>query len=306
MNNAKNTFQKAAALVLSALLLLPILTGCEATKRASSDSGDLTPIPASGRVIGTSIATDEILDALGYDNVVGVPHSDSFAVPERYQNAKEVGSPMQPDMEVVKSLSPDIVFTPKSLEGQLKQQYDNIGLRSYFLDLESPDGMYASIKDMGTILGKQAEADKLCSDYAAYKAELAKKHENGKKPRVLILMGIPGSFLVATESSYVGSLAKLAGCENVYGDGDGKDFLEINTEDMMKTDPDIILRTSHAMPEKVKKMFAEEFATNDIWKHFRAVEDGRVYDLDNTMFGMSARFNYREAIADLEKIVYAE
>ena len=306
MNNAKNTFQKAAALVLSALLLLPILTGCEATKRASSDSGDLTPIPASGRVIGTSIATDEILDALGYDNVVGVPHSDSFAVPERYQNAKEVGSPMQPDMEVVKSLSPDIVFTPKSLEGQLKQQYDNIGLRSYFLDLESPDGMYASIKDMGTILGKQAEADKLCSDYAAYKAELAKKHENGKKPRVLILMGIPGSFLVATESSYVGSLAKLAGCENVYGDGDGKDFLEINTEDMMKTDPDIILRTSHAMPEKVKKMFAEEFATNDIWKHFRAVEDGSVYDLDNTMFGMSARFNYREAIADLEKIVYAE
>ena len=42
-------------------------------------------------------------------------------------------------------------------------------------------------------------------------------------------------------------------------------------------------------------MFAKEFAENDIWKHFDAVQNGKVYDLDNTLFNMSANFNYRNA-----------
>ena len=70
--------------------------------------------------------------------------------------------------------------------------------------------------------------------------------------------------------------------------------------------PDIILRTSHALPEQVKKMFAEEFATNDIWKHFEAVQNARVYDLDNEKFGMSANFQYEEALKELETFLYRE
>ena len=112
--------------------------------------------------------------------------------------------------------------------------------------------------------------------------------------------------MVATESSYVGSLLKFAGGVNVYGDGNGQDFLNINPEDMVEKAPDIILRTSHALPEQVKKMFAEEFATNDIWKHFEAVQNARVYDLDNEKFGMSANFQYEEALKELETFLYQE
>ena len=119
-------------------------------------------------------------------------------------------------------------------------------------------------------------------------------------------MGLPGSYVVATESSYVGSLVKLAGGENVYGDGDGTDFLNVNPEDMLEKDPDIILRTSHAMPEQVKEMFAEEFSTNEMWQHFTAVSEGRVYDLDNEKFGMSANFRYQEAIESLEPLLFGE
>lgn len=55
-------------------------------------------------------------------------------------------------------------------------------------------------------------------------------------------MGLPGSYIVATDNSYVGSLVKLAGGTNVYGDGGGEEFLTANTEDMQTKDPDIILR----------------------------------------------------------------
>ena len=56
--------------------------------------------------------------------------------------------------------------------------------------------------------------------------------------------------------------------------------------------------------EQVKIMFAEEFDTNDIWKHFSAVQNGKVYDLDNEKFGMSATFRYQEALEELQPILY--
>lgn len=293
---------KLLSLLLALVVLAASLAGCQATQK-SSDSTDTTPIPANGRVIGTSVAVDEILDKLDYDNVVGVPHTDAYKIPDRYKNAKELGSPMNPNNELIKSLKPDIVFTPKSLEGQLKKGYDDIGVRSYFVNLESTDGMFQSILDMGKILGREEQANKLNADYQQFKKELAARHSSGKKLRVLILMGLPGgSYTVATESSNVGSLAKMAGYENVYGDGNGKDFMNISPEDMLQKDPDIIFRTSHALPDQVRKSFQDEFKNNDIWRHFRAVKEGKVYDLDNTMFGMSARFNYKEAIAELERI----
>lgn len=288
--------------LIAALLSALFLTGCVDQSGNQSADNDTK----EKRIVATSVATCEILDKLEVEGVVGVPKTDSYSIPKRYENAESVGSPMAPDMEIIKSLKPDIVLSPNSLEGELKSQYENIGVESYFLDLKSTEGMYESILALGNILGKEEEAEKLHQEFEDFKNDFAQKHNEQEAPTVLILMGLPGSYVVATESSYVGSLVKLAGGVNVYGDGDGQDFLNINPEDMVEKAPDIILRTSHALPEQVKKMFAEEFATNDIWKHFEAVQNARVYDLDNEKFGMSANFQYEEALKELETFLYQE
>lgn len=288
--------------LIAALLSALFLTGCVDQSGNQSADNDTK----EKRIVATSVATCEILDKLEVEGVVGVPKTDSYSIPKRYENAESVGSPMAPDMEIIKSLKPDIVLSPNSLEGELKSQYENIGVESYFLDLKSTEGMYESILALGNILGKEEEAEKLHQEFEDFKNDFAQKHNEQEAPTVLILMGLPGSYVVATESSYVGSLVKLAGGVNVYGDGDGQDFLNINPEDMVEKAPDIILRTSHALPEQVKKMFAEEFATNDIWKHFEAVQNARVYDLDNEKFGMSANFQYEEALKELEIFLYQE
>ncbi|RLQ41438.1 High-affinity heme uptake system protein IsdE [Listeria monocytogenes] len=58
------------------------------------------------------------------------------------------------------------------------------------------------------------------------------------------------------------------------------------------------------MPAEVVKMFDEEFKTNDIWKHFDAVKNNRVYDLDENLFGMTASLNAPEALKEMEKMLY--
>ena len=292
--------KKVTAAVLAAVMLMCTisLTGCGGSDSSSAKEGQYN------RIAAISVATCEILDKLEVDGVVGVPHTDSYELPERYKGATELGGAMSPDMEILASLEPDIVLTPNSLEGYLKEQYDNAGIESYFLDLKSVEGMYNSITELGKMLNKEDKADELVAEYEKIISDIKDKNEGKEAPDVLILMGLPGSYVVATESSYVGNLVKLAGGNNVYGDGDGQDFLNVNPEDMLVKDPDIILRTSHAMPEQVMEMFDREFKDDDIWSHFRAVEENQVYDLDNEYFGMSATFRYKEALEKLEPILF--
>ena len=256
------------------------------------------------KIVATSVATTEILDKLEVDNVVGIPESKIYKISDRYKNAKKIGKPMSPDVEVISSLKPDLVLGPKSLEASLKEKYDSAGLKSEFWDLSSVEGLYDSVTKVGKLLGKEKQAEKLVKEYKDKIAKINERAKGKKKPRVLLLMGVPGSYLAATESSYVGNLVKLAGGENVYGDGNGTDFLKANTEDMLQKKPDVILRASHGLPKQVMEMFKKEFATNDIWKHFDAVKNGRVYDLNNDEFGMSASFKYEDALKTLEKFLF--
>lgn len=298
--------KKILSVFLSAVMLFAF-TGC-VNQHPEKDNQNISKLSNDYRIAATSVATCEILEALGVESehIVGIPHSDAYTIPKIYENAESLGSPMSPDMEILKSLNVDYVFTPNSLEGELKPQYENIGVKSYFLNLKSVDGMYDSIAELGELLGKSEQAEKLCSEYEQYKTEYAKKNHTDNPPKVLILMGLPGSYVVATESSYAGSLVKLAGGVNVYGDGNGQDFLNVNTEDMLSKKPDVILRTSHAMPQQVAAMFEEEFRTNDIWQHFDAVKNEKVYDLNNENCGMSATFRYKDAIEEICTYLYGE
>jgi iron complex transport system substrate-binding protein len=256
------------------------------------------------RIVATSMATVDIMDKLEVD-LIGVPHSNLTEAPERYKDTPEIGMPMSPDIELIRSMSPDIVLSPTSLEPDLRPKYEAAGLECYFLDLKSVDGMYRSIEELGEMTNRSERAAELTAGYEKFKEDFASSHEGKERPKALVLMGLPGSYVVATENSYVGNLVGMAGCENVYA-GETEEFIAANTEDMLGRDPDIILRAAHALPDDVVKMFAEEFAENDIWKHFRAVEEGRVYDLPYEQFGMSATFLYPEALKTLDEMVYGE
>lgn len=289
-----NRIKKILAILLASLLL----TSCVSQKSGKkANNGEL-------RIAATSMATVYIMEKLNID-LVAVPDSEIDPMPERYKDVPKVGMAMTPDIEKLKQINPDYVFSPVSLISDLLPKYKAADLDYGFLNLNNTDGMYKSIEDLGKLLNRKKEAKDLIDDYKKFIDDYKEKHKDKKAPRVLILMGLPGSYVVATENSYAGSLVKLAGAENVY-EGTDQQFITINTEDMLKKDPDMILRTAHALPDQVMAMFKKDFAENDIWKHFRAVKEGRVYDLDYKKFGMSAKFNYKEALNDLDKLFYGK
>ncbi len=281
------------------ILIVFVLTACVDQSNANSSSDNNS---STKRIIATSMSTVSIMEKLDVD-LVAVPNSDNTELPERYADLPKIGMAMTPDIEVIKTLDPDYVFGPVSLISDLLPKYQAAEIDYGFLNLNNVAGMYKSIQDLGRLLDKEEQAAQLVAEYEAFMADYRDQLQGKETKSVLILMGLPGSYVVATEHSYVGSLVKLAGAENVYADSD-QQFIAVNTEDMLTKDPDVILRTAHALPEDVMAMFDKDFAENDIWQNFRCVKAGEVYDLDYQKFGMSANFNYPAALEDLKEVLY--
>ncbi|WP_287617287.1 heme ABC transporter substrate-binding protein IsdE [Ruminococcus sp.] len=295
------------AAVLTAALMTAALCGCvdqHPEENSKAESGSVTNADDL-RIAATSPAVADICDKLDID-LVGVCSSTVSTIPDRYKDATQLGTAMNPDTEILASLDLDWIFSPSSLESDLQPKYAAIKTKSAFLNLKSVEGMYKSIEELGEMFDRQEQAQKLVDEYTSFMKKYKNKNKGKESPKVLVLMGLPGSYIVATDNSYVGSLVKLAGGTNVYGDGGGQEFLNANTEDMETKDPDIIVRCAHALPDEVVEMFNEEFSANDIWKHFRAVQEGKVYDLSYEYFGMSAGFDYPQALDELQPILYGD
>lgn len=281
-----------------AIILLMSIAGCSSPKKETAKQ---VKSESKERVVATTVAVTEIMDALEVD-LVGVPTS-SKTLPKRYKGLPEVGNPMSPDMEKVKSLKPSEVLSVTTLEYELKPVFDGVGMKANFLDLTSLKNMQSSISDLGKKYGREKQAEAVVTKLDKKVASIQKEVKGKKEPTVLILLGVPGSYLVATEYSYIGDLVKQLGGKNIV-QGEQVEYLASNTEYLKKADPDIILRAAHGMPDEVVKMFDKEFKTNDIWKHFAAVKNNRVYALEERLFGTTGNLAAIEALDELKKMMY--
>ena len=102
----KNILRMLMVTMLSATMI-----GC------SNDKKDVVVNNDEDVVVATSVAVTEILDALGV-KVSGVP-TTSYELPESTKEAVEVGNPMSPDLEIIKSLNPSVVVSVDTIRSRL-------------------------------------------------------------------------------------------------------------------------------------------------------------------------------------------
>ena len=110
-------------------------------------------------VVSTSVALTEILDALQI-KVSGVP-STSYELPESTKDAVEVGNPMSPDLEIIKSLNPDIVVSVDTLGSDYIKLFEDNNIKSEFFSLSSLEGLKETIKTLGERFNKNEKAKEL-------------------------------------------------------------------------------------------------------------------------------------------------
>ena len=253
-------------------------------------------------VVGTSVAVVQILDKLGV-KVSGVPTS-SYELPESTNDATKVGNPMSPDMEIIKSINPDVVISTDTLGDDYEELFKANNVPSLFVNLDSVDGLKETVKTLAERFNKTENGEKILSDLDEKERHLKDVVSEKGEKKVMVAFAAPGGVsMLATGESYVGNLVEMVGAENIISDSTGP-FVSYNKEAIAKMNPDIILVMTHALPEQTQQEFSEMIKTDTAWKNIGAVKEGNVVYLDSTMFGMSANLNVMEALDELSKIIF--
>lgn len=253
-------------------------------------------VASSHRIVVTSNAISEIFAKL-HIKVVGVPKT-AAKLPSQDKHVTKIGSPMEPNVEKIASLNPTDVYAVSTLKDQYDESFKKSSINATYLKLDSVADLKTTLKDLGQKYDRTNEANAQINKLNRA-ISTVKKRIHGRKPKVLILMGLPGAnYMILTNKSYLGNLVEIAGGENVYY-SQSQIYLPADNESLASKNPDIILRLEHALPNVTLPQFKKEFKQNSFWHKMKAVKEGKVYDLQQPDFNASA--NIRAAIA-LKKI----
>lgn len=254
---------------------------------------------APERIITTSVPIAEMLQILGI-TPVGVPTSTN-PLPEEFSHIEQIGSPMEPDLEVVTNLEPDLIIGAKSLEDTLEDSLSGIELDRAYLKTDSFEDLKRTFKVLGTYFDKTEEMNTVLSQILEMENNLTEQAEGKELPSALLMIGTADSFMVMSEDSYLGSLVHKLGAENIATTAlDAKDtYSPMNIEDVVVADPDLIFVLASGDHGASENMFEEEVEKNDIWKSLSAYQNDNIHILDYDIFGVTSISNVEQAMTDL-------
>ena len=294
-------FRKLASVFMVSALFL---TGCQASstgqdKESSKDNKKVS-------VVSATVSATQVLDKLDAD-VLGVP-TTKMDLPEKYKDLPKVGQAMSPDLEIVASLEPDVFVMDNMFKEKVEESMKKYDLNKFFLDTSTYTNFVNSIKKLGAEINQTEEATKLVNELKEVEKE-AVKNKKGEAPTVAIIFGGGENFMLATETSYLGDLAKTVGAKNITSNLDTNvksPYIQFSLEQILEQNPDYILRFAHGEIEQTKKAFDTAFDKNPAYKELDAVKNNKVIDLDPSIFNVSANLQVKEAIKTLGETFYGK
>jgi len=263
---ARSTRLRAVAIVVAVL-------ACTVESAPSQ-----APAGTAARIVSLVPALTEMLFALGAGRqVVAVSSYDEF--PPEVQSLPRVGALLDPDMERVLSLRPDLVIVYGSQTG-LQAQLARAGIRVYSYRHAGIQGILDTVQDLGAAIGRSADGHRLASDIRAQLDRLRARVQGRQKPRTLVVFERdPASLRGVFASGGVGFLhdmLEVAGGVNVFADLQ-REAVQPSVETLLARAPEVVLeiRAAGLAPGGAAD-------ARDVWAALAsipAVRNGRIYVL---------------------------
>src|SRR5690606_5338306 len=136
-----------------------------------------------------------------------------------------------------------LLIGAESLRSTLDKNLESIKLDKAYLRTDSFEDLKLSFKVLGTYFNKTAEMNKVMTTILDKENELIKLGKDKKLPSVMLMIGTSDYFMVMSEKSYLGSLVKRLGADNIATSTlkVTATYSAINMENIVAADPDIIL-----------------------------------------------------------------
>ena len=263
-----------------AAVLLPLLVAAMAAACGPRERAEPVSTSAPGpRVVSLVPAVTEMLFAVGAGpQVVGVSSFDK--VPEEVATRPRVGALLDPDVERILSLEPDLVVTYGSQEA-LTEQLSRAGIAAFVYRHGGIGDALDTIQTIGERTGHAQEGRDVAQALRARLIAVRQRVETRPRPKALLVFGRePGMIRSVWASGGVGFLHELldvAGGDNVFADV-ARENVQATTELLLTRAPAVILelRTGPRAAEATSPWLA--------LPALPAVKAGRVLALDGDQF----------------------
>jgi iron complex transport system substrate-binding protein len=232
---------RSSGLIRFAAVLIAALVAAGAGP-ALLQRGAAQKTAAPTRIVSLVPALTEMLFALGAGpQVVGVSSFDDF--PPDVKKLPRVGALLDPDMERILSLRPDLVIVYGS-QTDIQAQLERAKIRAYSYRHAGLAGVFLTLRDLGANVGRPQDAERVVQNIQmrldAIKARVA------SRPAVRTLLVFerdPGSLRGVYASGGIGfmhDILAIAGGSNVFADVT-REAVQPSVETILARAPELIL-----------------------------------------------------------------
>ncbi len=200
------------------------------------------PAAPPGRIVSTAPSFTETLFALGAgDRVVAV--STYCHYPAAVEKLPRIGTYLQPNVEAIARLKPDLVLVHAELR-QAAAQLNGLGIRTVSLRNATLEETLGTAREIGAAIGLAERGRQLEAKLRARLRAVAAKSAGRPRRSLLFIVGrTPGrleGMNAVGGGAYLNDLIELAGGRNVLA-GSRVAYPQISMEAVMRMAPDVIV-----------------------------------------------------------------
>lgn len=262
------------------LLILGVVAGCGEGKPA----GPAPAGPPPARIVSLVPAVTEMLFAIGAGpRLVAVSSFDHW--PKEAEALPKVGGLLDPDVERVISLRPDLVVLEGS-QAEVITKVQAAGIRTYPYKAGELSNVARTMRELGQVLGIEAQAAAAAAGIEERLEAIRKRAEGRPRPRVLLVFGRERGAMRAIDVSgglgFLHDIVQLSGGENVFG-AERREWVRVSVETILTAAPDVVIELHYGYYLTPARLREETAVWNGL-STLPAVRRNRVHLLEGEKF----------------------
>ena len=311
---------KVIAFLLSISLAFSF-TACQAPA-ASGSASSVSSTSASQQAhqttdpSGAKITVPETIDSIAVlapsitETLVALGHGDQIVACDS-SSASLSGLPadlltldlMQPDMEQLAALTPDVLFVSNmTLYDQESPYQQLIDLGVCVICVPTSDSIADIQSDLAFIASVFGEEEKGQAMIDEMQAELDRIGEIGKsitdKKKVYFEISAAPNLYSFGSGAFLNEMLERIGAENILAEEQG--WLPVDSETVVAANPDVILTNVNYVEDPVSEILGRSG-----WENITAVSTGQVYYIDNLASSLPNQ-NIVKALDQMAQAIYPE
>ncbi len=254
--------------------------------------GYSTTIPSTPqRIISIAPSVTPILYQIGVgDKVVGLTDYDNY--PYNFSawfeagNMTSIGGFSTPNMEIIASLQPDLIFTT-NINDPIIPNMRELGYKVIVVGPTSIQGIYDTIDMIGRATGAETEATSLVSmlqtEISNIQSTIANAHITDKPTVYYEVWYDSSGIMSAGSSSWINDVITTAGGINIFAD-QPQEYPSTSSEVIVDRNPSVILLPTNMGTGTPFYGSVADVKARPGWNTINAVKNDRIYVIDQDIF----------------------